>query len=205
MKPLKQLWGRLRCLPIRHYLGIEGWLTPREARALYDIARNMGPGAKIVEIGSWKGKSTFCLAKGLRDGTIIAIDPFDASGERGSHELYGQTRGALPLIEQFKHNLGAHGLLGKIEVKQGFSRDFAGTIRAVDFLFIDGDHSQAGCEYDFRTFSPEVKSGGLLAFHDYNPSRMDIGPTWVIETMVRKMPEWTYVGRWDSLAVFRRQ
>lgn len=38
--------------------------------------------------------------------------------------------------------------------------------RAVDFLMIDGDHSYEGVKKDFETYSPLVKPGGLVAFHD---------------------------------------
>jgi len=38
--------------------------------------------------------------------------------------------------------------------------------RAVDFLMIDGDHSYEGVKKDFETYSPLVKPGGLIAFHD---------------------------------------
>jgi hypothetical protein len=38
--------------------------------------------------------------------------------------------------------------------------------RAVDFLFIHGDHSCEGIWQDFKTYSPFVAPGGLIAFHD---------------------------------------
>jgi len=36
----------------------------------------------------------------------------------------------------------------------------------VDFLFIDGDHSEAGVRQDFDTFFPIVREGGIVVFHD---------------------------------------
>lgn len=39
----------------------------------------------------------------------------------------------------------------------------------VDFLFIDGDHSLEGVREDFERFSPLVRKGGLIAFHDIIP------------------------------------
>jgi cephalosporin hydroxylase len=36
----------------------------------------------------------------------------------------------------------------------------------VDFLFIDGDHSYEGVKKDFELYSPLVRPGGLIAFHD---------------------------------------
>ena len=38
--------------------------------------------------------------------------------------------------------------------------------KAVDFLMIDGDHSYEGVKKDFEIYSPLVKPGGLIAFHD---------------------------------------
>ncbi len=204
MNPIRKLLRKIQAHPIRHYEKIDGWLTVNEALGLYHIAKSLPQSARITEIGSWKGKSTYCLASGLAQGTIFAIDPFDASGEAGSKELYDKTKGSLPLVEQFKQNLDVHGLLHKIKVLQGYSNQFAGTIKDIDFLFIDGDHSKEGCEYDFKTFSPEVKRNGWLAFHDYAPNRPELGPTWVVENLVRKSTQWRAAGRWDSLIAFRR-
>ncbi len=38
--------------------------------------------------------------------------------------------------------------------------------RAVDFLFIDGDHTEAGVEKDYEDYHELVRPGGLIAFHD---------------------------------------
>jgi predicted O-methyltransferase YrrM len=36
----------------------------------------------------------------------------------------------------------------------------------LDLLFIDGDHTYEGVKKDYENFSPLVKSGGMIAFHD---------------------------------------
>ena len=38
--------------------------------------------------------------------------------------------------------------------------------KSLDFLFIDGDHSYRGVKQDFEMYSPLVRKGGLVAFHD---------------------------------------
>lgn len=45
---------------------------------------------------------------------------------------------------------------------------------AVDFLFIDGDHSYDGAIKDFEMYAPMVKSGGIIGFHDIqrDPARV---------------------------------
>jgi cephalosporin hydroxylase len=36
----------------------------------------------------------------------------------------------------------------------------------VDFLFIDGDHTYMGVKKDYELYSPFVRKGGIIAFHD---------------------------------------
>ncbi len=38
--------------------------------------------------------------------------------------------------------------------------------RKVDFLFIDGDHTEAGVKQDYDMYNTLVRKGGLIAFHD---------------------------------------
>lgn len=36
----------------------------------------------------------------------------------------------------------------------------------IDFVFIDGDHTYEGVRRDYEMYSPLVKKGGIVAFHD---------------------------------------
>jgi len=187
---------------IRRYRTIDGFLSSAEGVLLFRLANRLPRDAVVVEIGSWKGKSTYCLACGLRSGRVHAIDPFDASGEPGSRETYEQTRTERPLREQFEANLAAFS--GKIRVHQGFSQAFSGAFAAIDLLLIDGDHSREGCAHDFTHYGPKLRSGGFVAFHDYYPHRPDFGPTWVIENLVKSDARFREHARADSLWVARR-
>lgn len=195
-------------LAIRSYKEIHGFLSPREAVALYQTAQRIGPMGTAVEIGSWKGKSTYCLAKGLRSGRVIAIDPFNCFGDDASSKLYTATKGEIPLLEQFRHNMDQRGVLAKIEPWQGTSGDFLERIKTLgglDLLFIDGDHSLEGCDFDFRHYSPHLKKGGYLLFHDFDKTREDLGPTWVINHRVRPSPEYEFVALYDTLWTCRKK
>ena len=193
------IWRDKSAVP--NYGQIEGFLSPYEAVSLYRLASKLGQESTIVEIGSWKGKSTYCLARGLRSGHVIAIDPFDAAGEQGSHEIYITNRGAGPLLEQFTQRMTSLGVADKIDVLQGYSTQFVGHIPHIDLLFIDGDHSIDGCGFDFFNYSPALASGGYIAFHDYDPRRKDLGPTWVIEQKLMPSGLFRPIGVYDSLWV----
>ena len=187
------------------YLKIEGWLTPYEAIGLYRIAAKLSRNASVVEIGSWKGKSTWCIAKGLKKGTINCIDPFNAAGDQGSKELYKTLKGENDLLTQFKENLKNVSSSVKINILKGYSSEFTGSVKNIDLLFIDGDHSIEGCKFDYENFHEEIKPNGFLAFHDYFPDRKDSGPTWVIENLVNHNPAFIHYENFNSLCVFQKQ
>jgi predicted O-methyltransferase YrrM len=50
-------------------------------------------------------------------------------------------------------------------------RSLEGLKGSVDFLFIDGDHSYEGVRADFESYSPLVRPGGLIAFHDVESTK----------------------------------
>ena len=59
----------------------------------------------------------------------------------------------------------------------------------VDVVFIDGDHSEAGCELDWSAWHPFVARGGRVVFHDARADRPGgrglPGPTAVVERHFR--------------------
>ena len=157
-----------------------------------------------MEIGCWKGKSAFCLARGLRRGRLTVIDPFDASGDSEAAGSYLANAGSEPLLQQFTSHMNRLGVIDKIDIWHGTSQDYVGLARSVELLFIDGDHSKEGCDFDFQNYGKCVTPGGFLAFHDYDPTRNNFGPTWVVEQKVLPNPEWAPFKRVDSLWVARR-
>jgi predicted O-methyltransferase YrrM len=55
----------------------------------------------------------------------------------------------------------------------------------VDLLFIDGDHSEAGCRLDWELWSPFVAPGGVVLFHDATGPDALPGPRAVFEDLFR--------------------
>jgi predicted O-methyltransferase YrrM len=159
------------------------------------------PAAVIVEIGSWQGKSTFCLAKGLRSGKIYAIDPFnaDAGFDVESSQVYTALKGTRDLLNIFNGNMKNFNVEKNIVVKKGYSEQFAKDFDLIDFLFIDGDHSIAGCKKDYQLYSGKVRKGGFIAFHDYYADRPELGPTYVVDELVKKSDEFIFYKQFDSL------
>lgn len=135
------------------FLRIDGWLTYHEGLYLFRTAKNCNEGAVVAEIGSWKGRSTVCLAKGSMIGNrvrIFAIDP--------------HIEGTL---NEFRSNIKEAGVDNLIEQIVKTSEEAArGWSLPIDFIFVDGSHEYEFVKKDFELWCPLVKDGGIIAFHD---------------------------------------
>jgi len=121
----------------------------------------------MVEIGSFKGKSTVVLATVARHyglGHVVAIDPhtFD-NPELAAH----RAEPGASSFETFLRNLEAAGVADNVEVHRALSTNIAPHwTRPIRFLWIDGNHTLAGAKADFDGFMPHLVPGGIVAFHD---------------------------------------
>src|SRR5688500_180349 len=79
---------------------VHGWLTADEGDLLFRLARNVTARmGVIVEIGSWKGKSTIFLARGSLAGSrvrVYAVDPHTGS------EVHRQMWGRVATFPEFQ-------------------------------------------------------------------------------------------------------
>lgn len=131
----------------------------------------------ILEIGThWGGTLHMWTRMATEDATIISVDL--PGGEFGGG--YSEIR--IPLYESFRrpsqqlHLLreDSHSPETLAKVKNILSG------RPVDFLLIDGDHTYSGVKQDFEMYTPLVRKGGLIAFHDIAKSydRTEVEKFW---------------------------
>ncbi len=146
---------------------VPGFLLEDEARLLGTIAACVRCDGAIVEIGSFKGKSTVMLATVAKHyglGPVVAIDPHNFnSAELQEHRISPDSSS----YEEFLRNLETAGVSDYVEPHRAFSGTISsGWNRPIRFLWIDGDHSYPGAKTDFDGFSPYVTPHGIVAFHD---------------------------------------
>lgn len=121
-----------------------------------ELAASIQP-RTVVEIGTAEGGTNFLLGAALPTVSLkIAVDLF----VRNTRLLQAFGR---PACRQLFVNGSSYDpqTLRKV---QGLLE-----ARPIDVLFIDGDHRYAGAEAHFDLYSPMVRSGGLIAFHDIVP------------------------------------
>lgn len=158
----------------------------------------------IVEIGVSEGGSAFELRQVMdTHGTLVLIDPYMAGplGINFSRPVARRTVGRCAG--------------GTVEWLRATSRGAASQWRGdIDFLFIDGDHSETGVREDWELWSPLVNVGGHVALHDARtvPGGWPGDRSWIDESAgpvalartIRADASWRLAGEAETTVVFQR-
>jgi predicted O-methyltransferase YrrM len=144
-----------------------GYLSEREARFIMAAVALAPAQGKILEIGSFKGRSTVGLAYVAREvglGKVFAVDPHTSPA---STDPDLRSRGQTTSYDDFIANLEAAGVLDRVEIKRAYSHDLARDWKdPIRFLWIDGDHTYKGAKADIDMFKPFLADGAIVAMHD---------------------------------------
>lgn len=163
-------------------------MPPDEGDALHEAALAAAaavPGAPLVEVGSYCGRSTVWLGAAARAaGTVL----FAVDHHRGSEEnqpgwehhdpaLVDARTGRLDTLQHFRRTIEDAGLDDVVIAVVGSSPVVAHHLSALRpaFVFIDGGHGVAPARADYRGWAPLVAPGGTLAIHDVFPDPADGG------------------------------
>ena len=113
----------------------------------------------ICEIGTSFGGTLFQLARVSHpEAKIISIDCGLSVVRSKVHARMGNNSQRIFCL---RFDSGASDTIQKVHAILGTNK--------LDFLLIDGDHSYDGVSKDFKNYSPFVRKGGLIAFHDILP------------------------------------
>lgn len=142
----------------------EGHISEKEARFLSLLPFLDFPG-EILEIGSFKGKSTIVLARAAQIAgmnKIYACDPlsFPASTDPTDHQ-------PEQLPKTFQKNIEKNGLKEFIQFSKMKSEELSRTWKLpIKALWIDGDHTLEGANHDYHLFKKHLVPGAIIAYHD---------------------------------------
>jgi len=180
---------------------VDGWMSPDQARRLYDAAARTRAGDRIVEIGSFRGRSAIVLASAAPDGVrVYAIDPH-AGNDRGPQELEGFAAEAADDHTVFNANLARAGVADRITHLRMFSDVAHDEVDGeVAVLYVDGAHRYGPARADIRDWGARVERGGTMLIHD---SFSSVGVTLAILRELAFGGRFRYVGRARSLTEYR--
>ncbi|MBG1267032.1 class I SAM-dependent methyltransferase [Nostoc sp. WHI] len=148
---------------------IEGFMVTGQEEFLFNKVISLPEDAVIVEIGSFKGRSTVAMAYACI-GTkrkIYSIDTWDGNDADFSERQF---------FEVWQQNIQLNGLEQYVIPLRGYSHDVLKrwdkltNSKAIDFIFIDGSHQYLDVLKDFELSFSLVKNGGWIAFHDVVPT-----------------------------------
>jgi hypothetical protein len=143
-----QMWGN------RYFLGLMDLLYDLYGTLIYQ------PNLKILEIGSYKGESTFMFASFGIFSEIHCIDPYEGVEESNNvfNEDWDNVKNEFKLNTRYFNNVTLH---------QGFSYDVVDTFedKYFDFTYIDGNHNYEDIKKDIELYLPKTKH--IIGGHDY--------------------------------------
>ena len=147
---------------------VEGWLFEDEALALFDCVvgrMTVRTSCVVVEVGSWKGRSTIALASPLglpSNGQVFAIDPHTGSKEHRAGGVKVDT------YSDFIQNLQVSGVADLVRPMKMTSHEarqhFAD--HSVEVRYIDGSHEYEDVRLDINDWSSALADGAMAAFND---------------------------------------
>lgn len=140
---------------------IEGWMSDPE---LEWLAKQAAEHDLIVEIGSYRGRSTRALGDNAR-GFVVTIDDFYGPRDEPVDE-FTKKENYKAFITNMSDLLKKHKVqVVKIPYEKIDSIPFLRVLHP-DFVFIDGSHEYLDVKRDINYWKPKMKSGGLLSGHD---------------------------------------
>jgi predicted O-methyltransferase YrrM len=156
-----------------------GFMPADEGRALYEAALKYLRGGVGVEIGTYCGKSTLLLGAAAQaaDAVLYTVDHHHGSEEHQPGWEYHDTSMVDPATGRFdtlptlRRTLDAADVDEHVVAVVGKSTTVARGWRSqLEFLFIDGGHSEEAARADFDCWAKWVVVGGGLVIHDVFPN-----------------------------------
>lgn len=171
--------------------------TDKEKQLIIKYCKNK---KTAIEIGVYEGVNTINISRNIsKDGILYAIDPF-FKGRLGIN--YGK----VITISTLKRNK----LFNKVKILDMYSWQAVSLINsAVDFIFIDGDHTYEGIKKDWEDWAGKVLKGGIIALHDtsipsHDPTVKGLGSYEYFNEKIKFDDRFKIIDNVDSLNILVR-
>jgi hypothetical protein len=158
----------------------QGSISYNEWYLLYNLARQV-KGNTILEVGSYRGRSTVALGLGSINGNkvpVYAIEPHEEfTGILGNKFGY-EDRG---IFYKTMLTTSCYEVVRLINLSSEIISPQWNT--KIGFLWIDGDHSYQAVKRDFESWRPHLENNSFIAFHDSIDAKL--GPKKLIDELLK--------------------
>jgi predicted O-methyltransferase YrrM len=198
--------GRLRAPALRM-----GLIPPRtmhtdaEAELLTRLVRDR---RRALEIGVYEGSSALVLVEALpTEAELHLVEPFAGGGPWPGVMNPADEGSTRAIVDRAARRRGGPSLSWHVALSEEAADGWS---QPLDFVFVDGDHSEAACLLDWELWNGHVEPGGVVAFHDARIGKPDgwgdDGPTAVVDRLFREqgVPGWEIVAERDTLVAVVR-
>ena len=150
------------------YEDIFGYSDDTYLNIIRDVVKRFPSGSHFVEVGALLGRSSAFLAVEIansgKDIRFDVVDHWLGSEEHKNVEKLQE----IDMFEEFTKNMKPVEKYYNAVRKSSIEATSLYEDESLEFVMIDGDHSQSAVENDIASWLPKIKSGGLLAGDDYD-------------------------------------
>jgi predicted O-methyltransferase YrrM len=187
-------------LNVLHRLRVVHASSQTNDAELQALARHAIGCRLALEIGSYQGVSAVRIAAAMpSDSTLFCVDPWTMAN--------GRVNSCYAIFVRHVRRAGLEARIRPLKLTSAEIGDMVPN--DLDFIFVDGDHSWAGIETDWRLVRAKVKHGGIICLHDsfVPPNEPWRQPDSVrfFEQVIAADAEFEMVEGVHSLAVIRRK
>lgn len=152
-----QILGRWCLRNVQFPGSVPGWLTVEEGATLALLAR----GKTVLEIGSYCGRSTVCMAQTAK--RVYALDWHRGDPAPGTCPAYATLHYLITAILHY-------GVEEIVVILAGSSKDVGVALGSgwADMVYVDGAHDYQSVKKDIALALRCLKPDGILALHDWD-------------------------------------
>ncbi|MEO6506665.1 MAG: class I SAM-dependent methyltransferase [Chthoniobacterales bacterium] len=165
----------------------------------YDLIAQLRP-PRLVELGTDRGESYFAFCQSVLEnqtGTeCFAIDHWQGDTHAGS---YDETTFRDVEVHNRAHYASFSTLIRSTfdDARERFAAE------SIDFLHIDGHHTEEAARHDVEAWLPKLRPGGILLVHDVTMRGRDFGVWKVWDELSHRGRHWTFeeppgLGVWEK-------
>lgn len=152
----------------------EGWTTPERGIEMAELVLDTKP-ETIVEIGCFGARSTIAMGLALRElgkGKIYTIDPWKKEaaleGENQANQAWWNSVDLHDIHKKAMEAIWRNGLDECVIPIRTYSHFIGSIFSSINYLVVDGNHSETASCRDVEHYLPLVAIGGTVWFDDSN-------------------------------------
>lgn len=147
------------------------WFSARVPEISASVSRLDAPPRRILEIGSWEGRSAVWFLNAFPGCELTCVDTWEGSVEHTPDMVSG-------VYDRFRRNIQATGFESRVTVLRGSSERVLYGLQpeSFDVVYVDGDHHAHAALRDIVFAWGLLRPGGVLLVDDYGGGHPGVDP-----------------------------